>query len=72
MSSTPLISIVLPTFNGSRYLRTAVESCRTQTFTDWELILVDDASTDDTPDLIRELAAQDSRIHVLQNPVNSR
>jgi glycosyltransferase involved in cell wall biosynthesis len=72
MSSTPLISIVLPTFNGSRYLRTAVESCRTQTFTDWELILVDDASTDDTPDLIRELAAQDSRIHVLQNPVNSK
>jgi glycosyltransferase involved in cell wall biosynthesis len=72
MSSPPLISIVLPTFNGSRYLREAVESCRAQTFTDWELILVDDASTDDTPDLIRELAAQDSRIHVLQNPVNSK
>lgn len=72
MSSAPLISIVLPTFNGSRYLREAVESCRAQTFTDWELILVDDASTDDTPALLREFTAQDSRIRVIRNPVNSK
>lgn len=72
MSSAPLISIVLPTYNGTRYLREAVESCRAQTFTDWELILVDDASTDDTPALMREFAARDSRIRVVQNPVNSK
>ena len=46
MSSAPLISIVLPTYNGGRYLRESIESCRAQTFTNWELILVDDTSTD--------------------------
>jgi glycosyltransferase involved in cell wall biosynthesis len=72
MSSAPLISIVLPTYNGGRYLRESVESCRAQTFTNWELILVDDASTDDTPALLRQFATQDSRIRFIQNPVNSK
>lgn len=72
MSSPPLISIVLPTYNGCRYLREAIESCLQQTFTNWELILVDDASTDDTPALMRRYAAQDSRIRVIRNAVNSK
>jgi glycosyltransferase involved in cell wall biosynthesis len=71
-TSLPLISIVLPTHNGARYLRDAIESCLHQTYANWELILVDDASTDDTPSLIAEYAARDDRIATLHNPVNRK
>jgi glycosyltransferase involved in cell wall biosynthesis len=72
MEHGPLISIVLPTYNGSRYLCEAVESCLRQTYPHWELILVDDASTDSTPDIIAEYAARDPRIRALRNPVNRK
>lgn len=72
MTGGPLISIVLPTFNGARYLRGAVESVRRQTWTRWELILVDDCSSDATPGLIAELAAAEPRIRAFRNPVNLR
>lgn len=72
MKKSPLISIVLPTYNGARYLHLAVESCLRQTFTDWELILVDDGSTDSTPEIIADLARKDSRIRGLRNVTNQR
>ncbi len=72
MSDGPLISIVLPTYNGSRYLRGAVASLRRQTYPNWELLLQDDCSTDTTPSLIAELAAADPRIKPARNPVNLR
>jgi glycosyltransferase involved in cell wall biosynthesis len=62
---TPIISVVLPTHNGSRFIDQAIESVVTQTFTDWELILVDDASTDDTPSKLAFWAALDTRIRVI-------
>lgn len=70
MSSKPAISVVLPTHNGSRYLDRAIESVVEQTFADWELILVDDASTDDTPAKIDAWATRDERIravHLTEN-----
>jgi malonyl-CoA O-methyltransferase len=70
--SCPLISIVLPTYNGARYLRDAIESCLHQTYPTWELILVDDASTDDTPSIIAEYRARDGRLAALRNPVNRK
>lgn len=70
MSTAPLISIVLPTYNGSRYLAEAVASVRAQTFQDWELIIVDDCSKDSTPELIAQLAAEDSRIRPFRNEKN--
>ena len=72
MSKGPLVSIVLATCNGARYLRLAVESILAQTYEDWELILVDDASTDRTPELIAELQAIDSRIRSVRHPQNRR
>ena len=45
---SPKVSIVLPTYNGSRYLRESIQSCLDQEFQDWELVIVDDASTDGT------------------------
>lgn len=68
----PLISIILPTHNGQRYVEKSIESCLNQTYQNIELIIVDDASTDDTPKIIREYATSDSRIRVLTNRANRK
>ena len=68
--SGPLVSIVLPTYNGSRYLAGSVESCLAQTYQNWELVIVDDASDDDTPAIIEELAAKDARIRWVRHDEN--
>ena len=60
----PLFTIVLPVFNGSRYLREAVGSVRAQTAGDWELIALDDGSSDASPAILAEFAAADARIRV--------
>jgi glycosyltransferase involved in cell wall biosynthesis len=70
--TTPLVSIVLPTYNGSRYLSEAIESCLGQTYTNWELIVVDDCSTDVTPEIIASYVAKDSRIRSLRHPTNRK
>lgn len=56
-----LISIITPTFNRSGFIRDAIESVRKQTFTNWEMLIVDDGSTDDTKDIVA-LYLGDSRI----------
>jgi len=61
----PTITIVLPTHNGRKYIDQSVESVIRQTRQDWELIIVDDASTDDTPARIDWWAEHDSRIAAL-------
>lgn len=66
----PKISVVLPVYNGARYISRAIESVGRQTFTDWELIVLDDGSTDATSDVIRPLAERDRRIRYLRNPEN--
>jgi glycosyltransferase involved in cell wall biosynthesis len=70
MSRNPLVSIVLPTYNGSRYLAQAVQSCLEQTYPNWELIIVDDGSTDNTPALIAQFTAIDSRIRSICHEMN--
>lgn len=70
MPKSPIVSIVLPTFNGSRYLSQAIESCLAQTFADFELIIVDDCSTDSTPIIIREYLSRDSRVTSIRNDHN--
>jgi glycosyltransferase involved in cell wall biosynthesis len=64
----PAISCLLPVYNGARYFEAAVRSVLNQTFQDFELILVDDGSTDDTPELIARFAAEDPRIVPLRQP----
>ncbi len=63
----PLVSIVLPVHNGERFLREALGSCQLQTYPHWELIAVDDCSTDSTPEILAEVAAADPRIRVIRN-----
>lgn len=60
------VSIIMPCFNGIRYIEQAVESIRQQTFTEWELLIVDNNSMDGSPALIQALAFEDSRIVALQ------
>lgn len=62
---SPRVSVVLPVRNGERYVKAAVESILRQTFEDFELLLLDDGSTDRTPALLEEFSARDRRIRVL-------
>jgi glycosyltransferase involved in cell wall biosynthesis len=68
--NTRLISIVLPTYNGARYLADSIQSCIDQTYTNWELIVVDDCSIDETPDIIYRYCVQDPRIRVIRHDYN--
>ena len=63
-------SIVIPVYNGSNYLQKNVESLLAQTIKDIEIIIVDDASTDNTPEIMTDLSKKDSRIRIFFNEVN--
>ncbi|GEM_PF-2711820 len=67
MEPTPLVSVCVPTYNYGRFLRDCIESVRAQTLSDWELIICDDGSTDETPELVKSYAALDSRIRYIRN-----
>jgi len=70
MSSNLIVSVVLPCYNGATMLPTAIESCINQSFKDWELIIVNDCSTDKTLEIARRYAQKDGRIRVLDNETN--
>ena len=59
------LSVIMPVYNGEAYLRQAIDSILEQTFKDFEFIIIDDASTDGTPEIIRSYT--DSRIRVIRN-----
>lgn len=71
MKSPPRLSVLMAVFNGGEYLRLAVESVLSQTFTDFELVIVDDGSTDETPGIIELLSARDKRVTPYRNERNS-
>lgn len=63
--SVPKISIILPVYNGERFVSNAIDSILNQTFTDFELIVIDDGSKDGTYDLLNDYKKKDSRIKVI-------
>ena len=63
-----MITVLMPTHNGERYIRTAIDSVLAQTFSDFELLIINDGSTDSTPDIIRSY--NDDRIRVIDNECN--
>lgn len=67
----PLVTVVMPAYNAARYVEEAIGSVITQTVTDWELIVVDDCSADDTCMLVEKLAEKDARIRLVRNAENS-
>ncbi len=62
----PTVSVITPVYNGERYLRAALDSLLAQTYPDWELVIVDDGSTDGTPDILASYS--DRRIVKLRQP----
>ena len=70
LSKRPLISIVLPVYGTEAYIEKAISSIREQTYTDWELIVVDDCTPDRAADIAREAAAADPRIRVVSHETN--
>ncbi len=66
----PKVSICIPTYNGSRYLEETMNSVLSQTYDDFEVILVDDQSLDNTYSLAKEFSARDQRIHCHRNEKN--
>ena len=69
MTNQPLFSVLIANYNNGKYLMDAIESVRQQTYTNWEIILVDDGSTDNSHELYKELE-QDERIHIFLNDKN--
>ncbi len=67
----PAVSVILPMYNASRYITSCVKSVLNQTFGLFELICVDDCSTDDTVNIVAELAKSDGRIRIVRLPKNS-
>lgn len=65
-----LVSIVMPAYNCDKYIEDAIRSVVKQTYGNWELIVIDDGSKDNTVNLINELATQDKRIKFYQNEKN--
>ena len=68
----PEISAIMSVYNGEAYLKEAIDSVINQTFVDWELIIINDCSTDSTEDILSAFAEKDKRIKVYTNEVNMK
>jgi glycosyltransferase involved in cell wall biosynthesis len=64
LKGKPAVSVLMPVYNGARFLRPAIESVLGQGRGDFEFLIIDDGSTDETPDILTEYAREDARIQV--------
>src|SRR5687767_4638410 len=64
MSLEPVVSVMVPVFNTGRFVAATVESLLGQTFGDFELVVIDDGSRDESPEVLRELAGRDKRVRL--------
>lgn len=67
-----MISIVLPTYNGEKYLEQSINSIIGQTYEDWELIIVNDCSRDNTVKIAQSFVDKDKRVKIINNAVNKK
>ena len=65
MKLSPILSIILPVFNGEEFIRTAIDSVIGSSLNSWELILINDGSTDSTEEICRDYSQRDKRIHYI-------
>lgn len=66
MSDGPLVSVVMPVRNGAKFLTAAIESILAQTVTDFELLVIDNGSTDDSVEIVRDIAERDARVVLVE------
>lgn len=71
MESQPLVSVIMPCYNMERFVTETIASVQRQTYPHWELLIVDDASTDDTVETVKKIAEQDERIHFTEKTAHS-
>ena len=67
----PLVSIITPSFNSAKFIAETIQSMQNQTYQQWEMIIVDDCSSDETVSIIQEIANKDSRIQLIKLEKNS-
>ena len=63
-SSIPLLTVLMPVYNAEKFLAESINSILSQTYSDFELLILDDASTDNSLKIIRTHAKEDKRIHL--------
>jgi len=68
--NTPLVSVIIPAYNAERFIAKTLESVICQTYSNWEALVLDDGSRDDTIGIVNRFVEQDSRIRLYQNPQN--
>ena len=66
LNGQPLVSVVTPVYNGAEYIQECIESVLRQTYTNWEYTVIDNASTDQTSEIVARFAASDSRVRHLR------
>lgn len=66
-AQTPAVSIITPVFNAAQFLHDTIKTVQDQTYANWELICIDDGSTDNSVQIIEQAAKHDPRIRVLKN-----
>ncbi|HEX6915556.1 MAG TPA: glycosyltransferase family 2 protein [Chitinophagaceae bacterium] len=69
-ASTPLVSVITALYNSGQYINEAIDSVLEQTYPNWEMLIVDDGSTDESAEIVAARAAADSRIRFFQLPKN--
>ncbi|MDA3820250.1 MAG: glycosyltransferase family 2 protein [Candidatus Delongbacteria bacterium] len=66
-----MISIITPAYNASQFISNTIESVIAQTYKDWEMLIVDDCSSDNTMEIVQDYAKRDTRIRLIQNAENT-
>ncbi len=67
---SPTVSVIMPAYNAERFIKETIQSVIAQTYTDWELLVIDDGSADSTCSIIEDFVNRDSRIRLLRNEKN--
>ncbi len=70
MKNKSLVSVIMPAYNAADFIAESIESVRQQTYNNWELLVIDDASLDATSQLVESLAKNDDRIKLHVLPTN--
>ena len=68
--TTPLVSVIMPAYNAEPFIEEAISSVLSQTTSDWELIVIDDGSSDCTQKIISKFTSEDARVHLIINEEN--
>lgn len=66
-----LVSIITPSYNSAKYIAETIQSVQNQTYTNWEMLIVDDCSSDNTEEIIKKIQQTDSRVHFFKLDQNS-